>query len=61
MRPPQKVSLNATLMTLFHEQVEAIRDATYLGWTAESRKAYDDRLKQISEIWERLGTTQGAD
>ncbi len=45
---------------VIHQQVEAIRDATYLGWTAESRNAYDDRLKQSCEIWERLGTAQRA-
>ncbi len=60
MGPAQRVSLSYA-HDVIHQQVEAIRDATYLGWTAESRKAYDDRLKQISEIWEPLGTAQRAD
>jgi hypothetical protein len=54
MGPAQRQPLLNALLELSDLQVEAMIDATYMGWTAELQQAYEDRWKKITEIHAQL-------
>lgn len=58
MVPSERYSLEATLADLHQQQLKAMNDATYLGWTQESWQKYDERRYLILKIGQQLGVAQ---
>jgi hypothetical protein len=54
MGPAQRHSLLDSLQGLTKLQTEAVRDATYIGWTEESLRVYEERWRIIAEIHAKL-------
>jgi hypothetical protein len=54
MGPAQRKPLLLTLLVLSEMQLDALEDATYLGWTEESLEAYEERWNLILEIRSQL-------
>jgi hypothetical protein len=50
MVPAQRQLLLDSLVSLSALQSIALADATFLGWTEESLRAYEERCKMIAEI-----------
>ena len=57
MGPARRKPLLDSLHALTKLQIEAIKDATYIGWTEESLRAYEERWKVIAAIHEQLPLT----
>ncbi len=55
MGPVQKRLLESEILDLNSQQLASISDATYLGWTEEMKKEYEDRRKRIIELRIQLG------
>ena len=60
MVPSERRSLEATLAQLHNEQIKAIEDATYIGWTQVSRRDYDERGHLIRKIRQQLELSDGS-
>ena len=54
MGPAQRKPLLNSLDALTKLQIEAIKDATYIGWTEESLRIYEERWKLIAAIHAQL-------
>jgi hypothetical protein len=54
MVPAHRKPLLDSLNALTKVQIETIRNATYLGWTEESLRAYEERWRVIAEIHAKL-------
>ena len=54
MGPAQRKPLLDSLQALTQLQIEAIKDATYIGWTEDSLRAYGERWRIIAEIHAKL-------
>ena len=61
MGPAEKRSLEAAISELNSQQSDAIKDATYVGWTQESKVAFDDRRKRITKLSAQLGQLSSSD
>jgi hypothetical protein len=49
-------ALTAEIAKLHEEQLEDIRDATFMGWKPESSAAHDSRKRQIAELEGQLAS-----
>jgi hypothetical protein len=54
MRLAHRKSLLHAIHALTKLQIEMIRDATYIGWTEESLRVYEERWRIIAEIHAKL-------
>jgi len=48
--------LTAKMVALRQQQLEDIRDATFMGWRPESVAAHDGRKRQIAELEGQLAS-----
>lgn len=48
--------LTAKMVALRQQQLEDIRDATFMGWRPESVAAHDSRKRQIAELEGQLAS-----
>ena len=55
MVPSERQWLKTFLAELHDEQIQAMSDATYLGWTQESWRKFDERRYLILKIGQQLG------
>ena len=46
--------------TLTEQQMEALKQATYLGMTSDEAKEYDQRRKRITKMVQELGDLEKA-
>jgi hypothetical protein len=60
-RTTQKVKLAAEIAELSRQQAKAVHDATYLGWPADERAAYDERSDRIALLRGQLASLNSAD
>ena len=58
MGPAERRCLEAALVELNTQQSDAIKDATYLGWTRESELTFEDRRRRITELRGHLGAAE---
>ena len=54
MDPTRRRSLEEAILELQNQQSEAIKDAIFVGWTDESKLAFEERRKRINELSTRL-------
>jgi hypothetical protein len=53
------VALTAEIAKLREQQVEDIRNATFVGWTSEISATHERRERHITELRRQLATLEG--
>ena len=56
----QLKQLTAELTDLYHQQIGALENATFIGMTDQEAKAFEERRKRISELCTVLGKFNAA-
>ena len=54
MPTTRRAELTAKITALHEQQIESLREATFMGWTSEQKVEHEERKDRIAELQREL-------